>query len=244
MRTLRASSHARVCVASSDLAAGWSLAPRVGGRLRRTPTTMFAPRNRIPSPDGLAINCAGSFTGEMDATTYWPAHQPPSPQTQARRAALHPSLALARPCHVLSPDKNKAVQPARQTCVCTPPWLPSSPPDSIRAPTLTSHCRVCVCCSRRTFQARARHWLSASMQTLALLSSTCPGACAHVRRLAGCGFYEENERSARRFDLVELVGGGARGRPEPAVGGQGSSQAAAVAPPACHTTLRRPSAAV
>ena len=158
--------------------------------------------------------------------------------------ALHPSLALARPCHVLSPDKNKAVQPARQTCVCTPPWLPSSPPDSIRAPTLTSHCRVCVCCSRRTFQARARDWLSASTQTLALSSSTCSGACAHVRRLAGCGFYKENERSARRFDLVELVGGGARGRPESAVGGQDSSQAAARAPPAWHTTLRRPSAAV
>ena len=157
---------------------------------------------------------------------------------------LHPSLALARPSHVLSPDKNRAVQPARQQCVCTPPWLPSSPPDSIRAPTLTSHCRVCVCCSRRTFQDRARDWLIASMQTLALSSSTCPGSCAHVRRLAGCGFYKENERSVRRFALVGLVGGGACGRPESAVGGQGSSQAAARAPPAWHTTLQRPSAAV
>ena len=157
--------------------------------------------------------------------------------------STHPSPLRAH-SHVRSPDENKAVQPARQTCVCTPPWLPSSPPDSIRAPTLTSHCRVCVCCSRRTFQDRARDWLIASTQILALSSSTCSGSCAHVRRLAGCGFYKENERSARRFDLVELVGGGARGRPEPAVGGQGSSQAAAVAPPACHTTLRRPSAAV
>ena len=157
---------------------------------------------------------------------------------------LHPSLALACPCHVLSLDENKAVQPARQRCVCTPPWLPSSPPDSIRAPTLTSHCRVCVCCSRRTFQARARDWQVASMQTLALSSFTCSCACAHVRRLAGCGFYKENERSARRFDLVELAGGGARGLPESAFGGQDSSQAAARAPPAWHTTLRRPSAAV
>ena len=80
--------------------------------------------------------------------------------------------------------------------------------------------------------ARARDWLVASSQTLASSSSLTSGACARVRRLAGCGFYEENERSARRLDLIKLAGGSARRRPKSAPGGQGSSQAAARAPPA------------
>ena len=146
---------------------------------------------------------------------------------------------LREPARSTTNRKNKAVQRPLRRCVWTPPWLPSSPPDSIAAPTLTSHCRVCVYCSQGTFQARARDWLVASSQTLASSSSLTSGACARVRRLAGGGFYEENERSARRLDLIKLAGGSARRRPESAPGGQGSSQAAARAPPAWHTALRR-----
>ena len=178
---------------------------------------------------------AGSQSALCEVQTASRQHAPPPIPRPCAPTATSGARTKTRPC---SPRVKRA---SAHLLGCPARLLTPSVP---RPSLLTAACAFAAPDAPFRTDDRARDWLIASMQTLALSSSTCSGACAHVRRLAGCGFYKENERSARRFDLVELVGGGARGRPEPAVGGQGSSQAAAVAPPACHTMLRRPSAAV